>query len=61
MTSREAIAGAGAGGGGGDPIATVREELIFQARLYRMPKADAVARVPGLTSQLDLAGSATGW
>ena len=46
----------GATGGGSDPNATVSEELIVQAELYRLPKRDAVARVPALTSQLDLDG-----
>src|SRR4051794_36102183 len=38
----QAIAGGGSGGGGSDPNATVREELIIQAELYRMPKNEAV-------------------
>jgi ABC-2 type transport system ATP-binding protein len=46
----------GSTGGGADPNATVSEELIIQAELYRLTKSDAVARVPVLTSQLDLAG-----
>jgi ABC-2 type transport system ATP-binding protein len=52
----QAIAGGGTGGGGSDPNATVREELIIQAQLYRLAKSEAVSRVPVLTAQLDLAG-----
>jgi ABC-2 type transport system ATP-binding protein len=52
----QAITGGGTGGGGSDPNATVHEELMFQAELYRLSKSDAMARVPVVTSQLDLAG-----
>ncbi|MEU1009350.1 ATP-binding cassette domain-containing protein [Streptomyces sp. NPDC005890] len=40
--------------GGVDPQITVREELVTQARLYRLPKADAVDRAGELAAELDL-------
>jgi len=42
--------------GGTDPECLVGEELLDQAALYRIPKADAVRRAAVLTSQLDLGG-----
>ena len=42
--------------GGTDPECLVSEELLDQAALYRLPKADAVRRAAALTSQLDLSG-----
>jgi ABC-2 type transport system ATP-binding protein len=42
--------------GGTDPECLVDEELLDQAALYRIPKADAVRRAAVLTSQLDLGG-----
>ena len=42
--------------GGTDPECLVDEELLDQAALYRIPKADAVRRAAALTAQLDLAG-----
>jgi ABC-2 type transport system ATP-binding protein len=46
----------GATGGGSDPNATVGEELIFQAKLYRVQPGEVAGRVAMLTSQLDLSG-----
>lgn len=40
--------------GGVDPHITVREELVTQARLYRLSRADAVARAAGLATELGL-------
>ncbi|MFG3010647.1 ABC transporter ATP-binding protein [Streptomyces cinerochromogenes] len=40
--------------GGVDPQITVREELVTQGRLYRLPKARAVARAAELAEELDL-------
>ncbi|MFJ2135571.1 ABC transporter ATP-binding protein [Streptomyces sp. NPDC087849] len=40
--------------GGVDPHITVREELVTQARLYRLPRADAVARAAALAADLGL-------
>ncbi|GGW19039.1 ABC transporter ATP-binding protein [Streptomyces capoamus] len=40
--------------GGADPQITVREELVTQGRLYRLPKAEAVARAAELAEELDL-------
>ncbi|MFJ9926315.1 MULTISPECIES: ABC transporter ATP-binding protein [Streptomyces] len=42
--------------GGVDPQITVREELVTQGRLYRLAKADAVARAGELARDLDLTG-----
>jgi ABC-2 type transport system ATP-binding protein len=42
--------------GGTDPECLVDEELLDQAALYRIPKADAVRRAQVLISQLDLGG-----
>ena len=42
--------------GGTDPQITVREELVTQGRLYRLPKAEARARVEELARDLDLTG-----
>jgi ABC-2 type transport system ATP-binding protein len=42
--------------GGTDPECTVAEELLDQAALYRIPRADAVRRAAALTAQLDLGG-----
>src|SRR5579862_3059820 len=42
--------------GGTDPECLVVEELLDQAALYRIGKADAVARAAALTAQLDLGG-----
>jgi len=42
--------------GGTDPECLVVEELLDQAALYRMGKADAVRRAAVLTKQLDLGG-----
>jgi ABC-2 type transport system ATP-binding protein len=42
--------------GGTDPSAGVREELVLQARLYRLDAAEARHRAAGLCAQLDLAG-----
>jgi ABC-2 type transport system ATP-binding protein len=42
--------------GGTDPECLVDEELLDQAALYRIPRADAVRRAAVLTSQLDLGG-----
>ncbi|AYN39370.1 ATP-binding cassette domain-containing protein [Streptomyces dangxiongensis] len=41
--------------GGVDPQITVREELVTQGRMYRLPKAEAVARAGELAAELDLA------
>ena len=43
-------------GGGTDPAAGVREELVLQARLYRLGAAEAQRRTAELCAQLDLAG-----
>jgi ABC-2 type transport system ATP-binding protein len=43
-------------GGGSAPEAKVADELELQGRLYRMSKADAVARGAELAGQLDLTG-----
>ncbi|NGN69670.1 ATP-binding cassette domain-containing protein [Streptomyces sp. A7024] len=40
--------------GGVDPNITVREELVTQARLYRMPKAEAAARAEEVAADLGL-------
>ncbi|MFG3253053.1 ABC transporter ATP-binding protein [Streptomyces sp. NPDC048172] len=40
--------------GGVDPNVTVREELTTQARLYRLPRAEAEARTAELAGELDL-------
>ncbi|MEV8117793.1 ABC transporter ATP-binding protein [Streptomyces xiamenensis] len=40
--------------GGTDPHETVRDELTLQARLYRLTRAEAHARVAGLAEDLDL-------
>ncbi|MCW2568791.1 MAG: MtrA protein [Mycobacterium sp.] len=42
--------------GGTKPTATVRDELVLQAQLYRMSPADAEARADELIRDLDLAG-----
>ncbi len=42
--------------GGVDPQVSVREELVTQARLYRIPKAEAVARAEELAAGLGLTG-----
>ncbi|GGR99883.1 MULTISPECIES: ATP-binding cassette domain-containing protein [Streptomyces] len=42
--------------GGVDPQITVREELVTQGRLYRLPRARAVARAAELAAELDLTG-----
>ncbi|MER6383955.1 ATP-binding cassette domain-containing protein [Streptomyces sp. NPDC001250] len=42
--------------GGVDPQITVREELVTQARMYRLTKARAVARAEELARELDLTG-----
>jgi ABC-2 type transport system ATP-binding protein len=42
--------------GGTDPECQVDEELLDQAALYRIPRADAVRRTALLTRQLDLGG-----
>ncbi|QLJ04906.1 ATP-binding cassette domain-containing protein [Streptomyces sp. NEAU-sy36] len=42
--------------GGVDPQITVREELVTQARFYRLSKADAVARAGELARDLGLTG-----
>ncbi|MFH9662909.1 ABC transporter ATP-binding protein [Streptomyces sp. NPDC017248] len=42
--------------GGADPQITVREELVTQGRLHRLPKAEAVARAAALAAELDLTG-----
>jgi ABC-2 type transport system ATP-binding protein len=43
-------------GGGTDPAARVGEELVLQARLYRLGAAEARRRAAVLCEQLDLAG-----
>src|SRR5262249_11322710 len=43
-------------GGGTDPSAGVREELVLQARLYRLGAAKAQRRTAELCAQLGLAG-----
>lgn len=40
--------------GGVDPQITVREELVTQGRLYRLPKSQAVGRAAELARDLDL-------
>ncbi|MFF9088291.1 ABC transporter ATP-binding protein [Streptomyces sp. NPDC014991] len=40
--------------GGVDPQLTVREELVTQGRMYRLPKTEAVARAGELAAELDL-------
>ncbi|WP_338932153.1 ATP-binding cassette domain-containing protein [Streptomyces netropsis] len=42
--------------GGVDPTVSVREELLTQARLYRLRKAEAAARLEELTLDLGLTG-----
>ncbi len=42
--------------GGVDPNVSVREELVTQGRLYRLPRATAEARAEELARQLDLTG-----
>ncbi|ANP56357.1 ABC-2 type transport system ATP-binding protein [Streptomyces griseochromogenes] len=42
--------------GGVDPQITVREELVTQGRMYRLPKAEAIARTAELARDLDLTG-----
>ena len=42
--------------GGSDPNCTVIEELRIQAQVYRIPPADAAARIRLLLDQLELAG-----
>jgi ABC-2 type transport system ATP-binding protein len=42
--------------GGTDPACLVGEELLDQAALYHIGKAEALARAAQLTTQLDLAG-----
>src|ERR1700735_1685279 len=42
--------------GGTEPECLVSEELLDQAALYRIPKADAAARAEALIRQLDLGG-----
>jgi ABC-2 type transport system ATP-binding protein len=46
-------------GGGADPDATVVEELVLQARLYRIAAADARRRADQLCKELDLGGLET--
>ncbi|QVL34174.1 ATP-binding cassette domain-containing protein [Telmatocola sphagniphila] len=43
-------------GGSAAPDATVTEELIYQARLYRINKTEAARRAEQLCKELDLAG-----
>ncbi|MGK3201157.1 ATP-binding cassette domain-containing protein [Amycolatopsis sp. MEPSY49] len=43
-------------GGGSSPETKVADELELQGRLYRMSKADAIARGAELADQLDLTG-----
>ncbi|WP_410669529.1 ATP-binding cassette domain-containing protein [Amycolatopsis sp. cmx-4-68] len=43
-------------GGGSSPETKVADELELQGRLYRMSKADAIARGAELADQLDLSG-----
>ncbi|MFF9001792.1 ABC transporter ATP-binding protein [Streptomyces achromogenes] len=50
------VSGYVAQSGGADPQITVREELVTQGRLYRLPKARAVARAAELAAELDLTG-----
>ncbi|MDR3083754.1 MAG: ATP-binding cassette domain-containing protein [Streptomyces sp.] len=42
--------------GGTDPQITVREELVTQGRMYRLPKAEARTRAEELARDLDLTG-----
>jgi ABC-2 type transport system ATP-binding protein len=44
--------------GGMEPVATGRENLMLHARLYRMSKADAAARIDELIARLNLAAFA---
>jgi ABC-2 type transport system ATP-binding protein len=46
----------GATAGGSDPNAAVGEELQIQARVYRIPAAEAAGRISALTEQLELGG-----
>ncbi|HEY7430280.1 MAG TPA: ATP-binding cassette domain-containing protein [Streptosporangiaceae bacterium] len=46
----------GATGGGSDPNATVGEEIMLQAQLYRVPAAEVAGRASLLAGQLDLGG-----
>ncbi|MGQ4418532.1 ATP-binding cassette domain-containing protein [Streptomyces sp. SAS_269] len=48
------VSGYVAQSGGVDPQITVREELVTQARMYRLPKAEAVRRTAELARELDL-------
>ncbi|HEV2376968.1 MAG TPA: ATP-binding cassette domain-containing protein [Streptosporangiaceae bacterium] len=40
--------------GGGRPMAAVRDDLVFQGRLYRLPQAQAEARADELIHDLEL-------
>ncbi|MBH5337032.1 ATP-binding cassette domain-containing protein [Streptomyces pactum] len=42
--------------GGVDPAVPVREELVTQGRLYRLPRAEAAARAEELAADLELTG-----
>ncbi|MER6060711.1 ATP-binding cassette domain-containing protein [Streptomyces sp. NPDC001792] len=42
--------------GGVDPQITAREELVTQGRMYRLPKAEALARAEELARELGLTG-----
>ncbi|WP_225827346.1 ABC transporter ATP-binding protein [Streptomyces naphthomycinicus] len=42
--------------GGVDPQITVREELVTQGRMYRLPRPEAIARAAELARELDLTG-----
>jgi ABC-2 type transport system ATP-binding protein len=46
----------GAAGGGTDPNCQAGEELLFQAKLYRLQQGDAARQATLLTAQLDLDG-----
>ena len=46
----------GATGGGSDPNATVGEEIILQAQLYRVAQGEIAERTSRLARQLDLGG-----
>ncbi|MEW2509418.1 ATP-binding cassette domain-containing protein [Streptomyces sp. NPDC046870] len=48
------VSGCVAQSGGADPQITVREELVTQGRLYRLPKAEAIARAGERAADLDL-------
>ncbi|WP_199571116.1 ABC transporter ATP-binding protein [Streptomyces murinus] len=50
------VSGYVAQSGGVDPQISVREELVTQARFYRLSKSDAVARVGELARELGLTG-----